>query len=292
MSVVDVCGPDRATLLRYAGAVEDASEHAVAAAISALARRELGELPPVTGFVAAAGLGARGQVDGHAVVVGSARLLAGADIAVPGDVAEQRLAWEHAGRTTVLVAVDGVVAGMLALADTVKPSAAAAVRELAAMGLRTVLLTGDNRATADTVAAEVGIDEVIAEVLPDGKAAVIAQLRAAGRSVAMVGDGVNDAPALAGADLGMAVVSGTDVALGASDLILVRDDLRVVPSAVRLARATLRTIHGNLVWAFGYNAAALPLAAFGLLNPFIAGGAMVLSSLFVVSNSLRLRRFG
>jgi P-type E1-E2 ATPase len=205
---------------------------------------------------------------------------------------EQRLAWERKGRTTVLVAVDGTVTGMVALADTVKPSAAAAIRELTAMGLRTVLLTGDNAATAHAVAEEVGIDEVIAEVLPDGKADVIARLRAEGRSVAMVGDGVNDAPALAGANLGMAVVSGTDVALGAADLILVRDDLRVVPSAVQLARATLRTIHGNLLWAFGYNAAALPLAAFGLLNPLIAGGAMVLSSLFVVSNSLRLRRFG
>jgi P-type E1-E2 ATPase len=154
-----------------------------------------------------------------------------------------------------------------------------------------VLLTGDNAATARAVADQVGISDVIAEVLPDGKADVIVRLRGEGRSVAMVGDGVNDAPALAVADLGMAVVTGTDVALGAADLILVRDDLRVVPAAVRLARGTLRTIHGNLVWAFGYNVAAIPLAAFGLLNPLIAGGAMVLSSLFVVSNSLRLRRF-
>jgi len=290
MTVVDTAG-DRAALLRLAGAVEDASEHAVATAISAVARRELGVLPPVTGFTSQAGLGARGQVDGRSVVVGSARLMAADGIDVPTDLHEQRLAWERAGRTTVLVAVDGLVTGMLALADTVKPSAAAAIRELTAMGLRTVLLTGDNAATAHAVAAEVGIDEVIAEVLPDGKADVIARLRAEGRSVAMVGDGVNDAPALAGANLGMAVVTGTDVALGAADLILVRDDLRVVPCAVRLARGTLRTIRGNLVWAFGYNAAALPLAAFGLLNPLIAGGAMVLSSLFVVSNSLRLRRF-
>jgi cation-transporting P-type ATPase A/B/Cu+-exporting ATPase len=291
MTVVDTAG-DRAALLRVAGAVEDASEHAVATAISAVARRELGTLPPVTGFTSLAGLGARGHVDGHAVLVGSARLMAADGIDLPTDLHEQRLAWERAGRTTVVVAVDGTVTGMLALADTVKPSAAAAVRELTAMGLRTVLLTGDNAATAHAVAAEVGIDEVIAEVLPDGKADVIARLRAEGRSVAMVGDGVNDAPALAGANLGMAVVTGTDVALGAADLILVRDDLRVVPCAVRLARGTLRTIHGNLLWAFGYNAAALPLAAFGLLNPLIAGGAMVLSSLFVVSNSLRLRRFG
>ncbi|HEX4704153.1 MAG TPA: copper-translocating P-type ATPase, partial [Pseudonocardiaceae bacterium] len=295
MAVVDtatVDGTDRAGLLRAAGAVEDASEHVVAAAISALARRELGVLPPVTGFASLAGLGAAGTVAGQAVVVGSARLMAGRGVDVPSEMDEQRLAWERKGRTTVLVAVDGTVTGMVALADTVKPSAAAAIRELTAMGLRTVLLTGDNAATAHAVAEEVGIDEVIAEVLPDGKADVIARLRAEGRSVAMVGDGVNDAPALAGANLGMAVVSGTDVALGAADLILVRDDLRVVPSAVQLARATLRTIHGNLLWAFGYNAAALPLAAFGLLNPLIAGGAMVLSSLFVVSNSLRLRRFG
>jgi heavy metal translocating P-type ATPase len=295
MAVVDVtCAADvtRAELLRAAGAVEDASEHAVATAIVTLARRELAELPEVTEFTSLAGRGARGLVDEQPVVVGSARLMAAESVDVPAGMAERRLAWEQQGRTTVLVAVRGVFAGMIALADTVKPTAAAAVRELTAMGLRTVLLTGDNTATAHAVAAEVGIDEVIAEVLPDGKAAVIQRLRAEGRSVAMVGDGVNDAPALAVADLGMAVVSGTDVALGAADLILVRDDLRVVPSAVRLARATLRTIHGNLAWAFGYNVAAVPLAAFGLLNPLIAGGAMVLSSLFVVSNSLRLRRFG
>jgi heavy metal translocating P-type ATPase len=295
MSVVDVTtadGVERAALLRAAGAVENASEHAVATAIVALARKELGELPEVAEFTGLAGLGAKGRVDDATVVVGSARLLAAESVEVPADLARQRLAWEQRGRTTVLVAVRGELAGMIALADTVKPSAAAAVRELGGLGLRTVLLTGDNAATAHAVAEEVGIAEVIAEVLPDGKAEVIRALRADGRSVAMVGDGVNDAPALAVADLGMAVVSGTDVALGAADLILVRDDLRVVPVAVQLARGTLRTIHGNLLWAFGYNVAAVPLAAFGLLNPLIAGGAMVLSSLFVVSNSLRLRRFG
>jgi heavy metal translocating P-type ATPase len=295
MAVVDIAtsaGVSRGDLLRAAGAVEDASEHAVATAIVTLARRELPDLPEVTDFTALAGRGASGTVDGQPVLVGSARLLASSNVPVPAALDEQRQAWEQQGRTTVLVAVDGACAGMLALADTVKPSAAAAVRELAALGLRTVLLSGDNAATARAVADEVGIGEVIAEVLPDGKADVITRLRAEGRSVAMVGDGVNDAPALAVADLGMAVVSGTDVALGAADLILVRDDLRVVPSAVRLARGTLRTIHGNLLWAFGYNVAAVPLAAFGLLNPLIAGGAMVLSSLFVVSNSLRLRRFG
>ncbi|HEX3649281.1 MAG TPA: heavy metal translocating P-type ATPase [Pseudonocardiaceae bacterium] len=289
MAVVDLAlapGVTRPELLAAAGAVEDASEHAVATAIVTLARRELAEVSAVTSFESLAGLGASGVVDGRSVVVGSARL-----VPAPAELDEQRLAWERAGRTTVVVSVDGTVIGMLALADTVKPSAAAAVRELTGLGLRTVLLTGDNAATARAVAGAVGIDEVVAEVLPDGKAEVIALLRAQGRSVAMVGDGVNDAPALAVADLGMAVVTGTDVALGAADLILVRDDLRVVPAAVRLARGTLRTIHGNLLWAFGYNVAAIPLAAFGLLNPLIAGGAMVLSSLFVVSNSLRLRRF-
>jgi P-type E1-E2 ATPase len=278
-------------LLAAAGAVEDASEHAVATAIVTLARRELAEVPAVSSFVSLAGLGASGVVDGRSVVVGSARLMASRSFPVPPGLSEQRESWEALGRTTVLVAVDDVVVGMIALADTVKPSAALAVRELTELGLRTVLLTGDNAATARAVADQVGISDVIAEVLPDGKADVIVRLRGEGRSVAMVGDGVNDAPALAVADLGMAVVTGTDVALGAADLILVRDDLRVVPAAVRLARGTLRTIHGNLVWAFGYNVAAIPLAAFGLLNPLIAGGAMVLSSLFVVSNSLRLRRF-
>jgi heavy metal translocating P-type ATPase len=294
MAVVDVAvaaGVTRPSLLAAAGAVEDASEHAVATAIVTLARRELAEVPAVSSFVSLAGLGASGVVDGRSVVVGSARLMASRSFPVPPGLSEQRESWEALGRTTVLVAVDDVVVGMIALADTVKPSAALAVRELTELGLRTVLLTGDNAATARAVADQVGISDVIAEVLPDGKADVIVRLRGEGRSVAMVGDGVNDAPALAVADLGMAVVTGTDVALGAADLILVRDDLRVVPAAVRLARGTLRTIHGNLVWAFGYNVAAIPLAAFGLLNPLIAGGAMVLSSLFVVSNSLRLRRF-
>ncbi|HEX5119513.1 MAG TPA: heavy metal translocating P-type ATPase [Pseudonocardiaceae bacterium] len=292
MAVVDVASDiPRPTLLAAAGAVEDASEHAVATAIVTLARRELAEVPAVSSFVSLAGLGASGVVDGRSVVVGSARLMASRSLPVPSRLASLRVEWEALGRTTVLVAVDDVVVGIIALADTVKPSAAAAVRELAGLGLRTVLLTGDNAATARAVADQVGISDVIAEVLPDGKADVIARLRREGHSVAMVGDGVNDAPALAVADLGMAVVTGTDVALGAADLILVRDDLRVVPAAVRLARGTLRTIHGNLLWAFGYNVAAIPLAAFGLLNPLIAGGAMVLSSLFVVSNSLRLRRF-
>jgi cation-transporting P-type ATPase A/B/Cu+-exporting ATPase len=212
-------------------------------------------------------------------------------VTIPAELAAASTEWEASGHTTVLLAADGVALGAFALADTVKPSAKGAIAELRVMGLRTVLLTGDNAATARSVAGEVGIDEVIAEVMPDDKEAVIQRLQSEGHSVAMVGDGVNDAPALARADLGLAVVSGTDVALGAADLILVRDDLDVVPGALKLARSTLRTIHGNLAWAFGYNVAALPLAAFGLLNPLIAGGAMALSSLFVVSNSLRLRRF-
>jgi cation-transporting P-type ATPase A/B/Cu+-exporting ATPase len=285
-------GPGLNTVLRHAGAVENASEHAVAAAISALARAGLEVIPPVTDFTSLSGLGARGVVDGQEVLVGSARLLTERGIPLPAALAEQRARWERQGCTTVLVAADGVAEGAFALTDTVRPSAASAVAELHRLGLRTVLLTGDNEATARTVGAQIGIDEVIAEVLPHDKAAVIEDLRARGRAVAMVGDGVNDAPALARADLGLAIVSGTDVALGAADLILMRTDLTIVPSAIKLARRTLRTIRGNLAWAFSYNIAALPLAALGLLNPLIAGGAMTLSSLFVVTNSLRLRRFG
>ncbi|MGH3831712.1 MAG: heavy metal translocating P-type ATPase [Pseudonocardiaceae bacterium] len=294
MAVIDVTlteGTELDTLLRHAGAVEDASEHAVATAISALARAGLGKIPPVTDFTSLSGLGARGVVDGQEVLVGSARLLAARGIPVPAELEAQRIRWEQRGATTVLVVAGGVVEGAFALTDTVRPSAAAAVSELLRLGLRMVLLTGDNEATARAVAAQVGIEEVIAEVLPADKAAVIESLQAQGRSVAMVGDGVNDAPALARADLGLALVTGTDVALGAADLILMRSDLTVVPSAIALARRTLRTIHSNLGWAFSYNIAALPLAALGLLNPLIAGGAMTLSSLFVVSNSLRLRRF-
>ncbi|MGH3438914.1 MAG: heavy metal translocating P-type ATPase, partial [Sciscionella sp.] len=294
MSVVDlraVGGVARATLLGYAAAVENASEHVVARAISAVASEELAQLPAVTGFRSLAGLGAGGSVDGHQVLIGSSKLFADNGVAVPEELATPLADWERAGRTTVLVAADDVAIGALALADTVKPSAAPAVAALRKLGMRTVLLTGDNSGTARAVAEEVGIDEVVADVLPSDKAVVIEKLRAEGRTVAMVGDGVNDAPALAGANLGLAVVTGTDVALGAADLILVRDNLDVVPTAIRLARATLGTIRGNLAWAFGYNLAALPLAAFGLLNPLIAAGAMALSSLLVVSNSLRLRNF-
>jgi Cu+-exporting ATPase len=295
MAVVDVVlreGTELDTVLRHAGAVEDASEHAVAAALTALARAGLGGVPAVTDFTSLSGLGARGVVEGREVLVGSARLLIAQGIPVPATLEEQRVQWERRGCTTVVVAADGVTEGAFALTDTVRPSAAAAVAELHRLGLRTVLLTGDNEATARTVGAQVGIEDVIAEVLPHDKATVIETLQGQGRSVAMVGDGVNDAPALARADLGLAVVSGTDVALGAADLILMRNELTVAPQAIKLARSTLRTIHSNLAWAFSYNIAALPLAAFGLLNPLIAGGAMTLSSLFVVTNSLRLRRFG
>jgi cation-transporting P-type ATPase A/B/Cu+-exporting ATPase len=291
MAVLDTWlarGVEPAAALRAAGAVEAASEHVVGAAIVAAARAECPEIPAVTGFHALPGLGARGWVDGQEVLVGSARLLADRGVAIPEELADTRQAWQARGRTAVVLAAGGTVLAAFALADTVKPSAVRAVAELHRLGLSTVLLSGDNQATAATVAEAVGIGEVIAEVLPADKAGTVRRLQAAGRSVAMVGDGVNDAPALATADLGLAVVTGTDVALGAADLILVRNDLDVVPRAMRLARATLGTIRGNLAWAFGYNLAALPLAAAGLLNPLIAGGAMALSSLLVVSNSLRL----
>ena len=202
-----------------------------------------------------------------------------------------RESWEEQGRTAVLCGEDGAAVAVFALADAVKPTAARAVAELHRLGLRTILLTGDNATTGRAVADEVGIERVISEVLPDEKADVVRGLRAEGHVVAVIGDGVNDAPALATADLGLAVATGTDIAIDAADLILVRDDLTVAPDAIRLARATLRTIRGNLLWAFGYNLAALPLAALGLLNPLIAGATMALSSFFVVSNSLRLRRF-
>jgi len=293
LTLGDVSRPD---LLRYAGAVEHASEHAVAAAISEAARAEAagetGSLPLAADFQALPGLGARGLVDGHEVVVGRDRLFAERGMDVPDELAGQCREQERSGHTTVLVAWDGKVRGAIAVTDDVKPSAAPAVAELRALGLHPVLLTGDNEATARAVAAAAGIDEVIAGTLPDGKAAVIAGLQAQGKQVAMVGDGVNDAPALAAADLGLALGSGTDVAMSAADLILLRDDLRTVPDAIRLSRATFRTIRRNLLWAFGYNVAALPLAAIGFLNPIIAAAAMTLSSVFVVASSLRLQRFG
>jgi heavy metal translocating P-type ATPase len=290
-AVQPVPGTSRGDLLRYAGSVEQASEHAVAAAVTALAVAEAASLTSAEGFMALPGLGARGVVDGHEVVVGRSRLFADRGTEIPADLAEWCRAQEQAGGTAVLVSWDDVVHGALAVTDTVKPSAAQAVAELRGLGLRPVLLTGDNAATAQAVAAAAGIEEVISEALPAAKAQVITDLQTAGRSVAMVGDGVNDGPALAAAQLGLALGSGTDVAICAADLILLRDDLEVVPDAIKLARATFRTIRRNLAWAFCYNVLAIPLAALGFLNPILAAAAMTLSSVFVVWNSLRLRRF-
>jgi P-type Cu+ transporter len=284
-------GASRAELLRRAGSVELASEHAVAAAISAAARDEHAALSQPEDFTALPGLGARGVVDGMQVTVGRERLLRDVGLRVPGELSGQAREWERRGMTTVLVGWQTAAHGVLAVADTVKPSAAPAVNELRGLGLRTVLLTGDNEATARAVGALAGVDEVIAGAMPADKAGIVAGLQADGRAVAMVGDGVNDGPALAAARLGLALGSGTDVAISAADLILLRDDLMAVPEAIRLARGTFRTIRRNLGWAFGYNAAAIPLAAVGLLNPLIAAAAMALSSLFVVWNSLRLRNF-
>ena len=278
-------------LLRDAGSLEQASEHAVGSAITAAAQLKFGRLPQATDFLSLPGLGASGTVDGHQLVVGRTKLLAERGISVPAQIAGRCTAWEVLCHTAVLVARDGQTIGAVAVTDAVKPSAAAAVKQLHRLGLRCVLLTGDNEATARAVAAEVGIREVVAGALPQDKVQLIRDLQSQGRSVAMVGDGVNDGPALVAADLGLAVGSGTDVAINAADLILVRDDLGVVPDAIRLARSTIRTIRGNLLWAFGYNVVAIPLAALGRLDPLIAGGAMALSSAFVVWNSSRLRGF-
>ncbi|MFF2994773.1 heavy metal translocating P-type ATPase [Streptomyces sp. NPDC057950] len=281
-------GGDEKELLRLAGALEHASEHPVARAIAAGAQERAGALPAVRDFESAPGLGVRGRVEGHDVRVG--RLDQGA---LPRELARAKAAAEADGRTAVVVTRDGVALGVLTVADTVKETSAQAVRELRALGLTPVLLTGDNRAVAESVARAVGIDpgDVVAEVLPQDKVDVVRRLQGEGRTVAMVGDGVNDAAALATADLGLAMGTGTDAAIEASDLTLVRGDLRVAADAIRLSRRTLSTIRGNLVWAFAYNVAALPLAAAGLLNPMIAGAAMAFSSVFVVTNSLRLRTF-
>jgi len=284
-------GVERHDALRLVGALEEASEHPIARAIAEAARAELGQLPTVERFVNREGLGAQGTVDGKELVVGRPRLLEEHGLADSADLDALRQAAEAEGRTAIVAGWDGAVKAVFVIADTPKPSSAAAVRRLRALGLRPILLTGDNRTTAEAIAAEVGIDEVIAEVLPADKAAVVRRLQDEGRVVAMVGDGVNDAPALAQADLGLAIGTGTDVAIEASDLTLVSGDLNAAPDAIRLARRTLGTIKGNLFWAFAYNVAALPLAVAGLLNPLVAGAAMALSSVFVVSNSLRLRRF-
>ena len=289
--VVPADGERRADVLRLAGALEDGSEHPIARAIARAAREELGVVPPVEGFASSAGLGVEGVVEGHAMVAGRPALLADRALTPDATVAAAIDRARAAGRTAVAVAWDGRLRGVLVVADTVRPTSAEAVRRLRDLGLRPVLLTGDAEATARAVAAEVGIEDVIAEVMPEGKADVIRRLQAEGRVVAMVGDGVNDAPALAQADLGVAMGTGTDVAMEASDLTLVSGDLRGAADAIRLSRRTLRTIKVNLAWAFGYNIAALPLAAMGYLNPVIAGATMALSSVLVVANSLRLRRF-
>ncbi|MEU0965445.1 heavy metal translocating P-type ATPase [Streptomyces sp. NPDC005917] len=278
-------GADEDEVLRLAGALEHASEHPVARAIAAGAEARVGKLPAAEHFENVPGRGVRGRVDGREVAVG--RLFD----AVPRELAAARSRAEREGRTAVLAGWDGQARGVLAVADAVKETSAEAVRELRALGLTPVLLTGDNRAVAEAVARATGIDEVIAEVLPEDKVDVVRRLRREGRTVAMVGDGVNDAAALATADLGLAMGTGTDAAIEAGDLTLVRGDLRVAADAIRLSRRTLATIKGNLMWAFGYNVAALPLAAAGLLNPMIAGAAMAFSSVFVVTNSLRLRTF-
>ncbi|WP_442812605.1 heavy metal translocating P-type ATPase [Streptomyces sp. NBC_01210] len=274
-------------LLRFAGALEHASEHPIARAVAAGAEERVGTLPAAESFENVPGLGVRGVVEGHEVLVGRARLLTEAGVELPDELASAATE----GRTEIFAAVDGKALGMLTVADAVKDTSAEAVARLRALGLTPVLLTGDNKAVAESVAAEIGIDEVYAEVMPEDKVAVVKRLQAEGRSVAMVGDGVNDAAALATADLGLAMGTGTDAAIEAGDLTLVRGDLRVAADAIRLARRTLTTIKGNLFWAFGYNVAALPLAASGLLNPMIAGFAMAFSSVFVVTNSLRLRSF-
>ena len=294
MAVTEVApapGTSRETLLRRLGAVEDASRHPVTAAVSSFARAELGTLPRAGGFRATPGLGAFGIVDGTEVRAGREKLFADREITVPEDLADRCARWRQGGRTVVLAGWDGQVTGAVAVADTVKPSAPAAVAALRGLGLRTVLLTGDSQAVAEAIAAETGVDEVIAGALPGDKAAVVRRLQAEGRRVAVAGDGVNDGPALAAADLGLALGSVADVAISAADLIVLREDLGAVPQAISLARATLATIRRNLAWAFGYNVAAIPVAAAGLLNPLIAGAAMAASSAFVVASSVRLRRF-
>ncbi|MGW1075894.1 heavy metal translocating P-type ATPase [Streptomyces sp. NPDC002537] len=284
-------GTAEADVLRLAGALEHASEHPVARAVAAGAAERVGTLPVPEDFANVPGLGVQGVVDGHAVLVGREKLLDAWAMPLPAGLARAKGEAESAGRTAVAVAWDGEARAVLEVADAVKATSAEAVRRLRALGLTPILLTGDNRAAAEAVAAEVGIDEVIAEVMPEDKVDVVKRLQDEGRSVAMVGDGVNDAAALAQADLGLAMGTGTDAAIEAGDLTLVRGDLRVAADAIRLARRTLATIKGNLFWAFGYNVAALPLAAAGLLNPMIAGAAMAFSSVFVVGNSLRLRGF-
>ena len=294
MTLVDVIAAsntDRQTLLRHAGALEDASEHPIAQAIAKGAKAELGALPVLEDFTAVAGKGVQGIVDGHAVVVGRESLLADWAQHLDTTLSAAKARAESEGKTAIAVGWDGSARGILVVADTVKPTSAEAIRQFKRLGLKPVLLTGDNQTVANRIAAEVGIDEVIADVLPADKVDAVKRLQSEGKVVAMVGDGVNDAAALATADLGLAMGTGTDVAIEAADITLVRGDLRAAADAIRLSRKTLATIKTNLFWAFGYNVAAIPLAALGLLNPMLAGAAMAFSSVFVVGNSLRLRSF-
>lgn len=294
MTLVDVVtepGVDRAQLLRLAGALEDASEHPIAQAIAKGATQEVGQLPTPEDFANVEGKGVQGIVEGTSVVVGRESLLADWSQKLSREVAAAKASAENEGKTVVAIGWDGQARGILVVADTVKPTSAEAIAQLKAIGLTPVLLTGDNEAVARRIAAEVGIDQVIAEVLPKDKVDVVARLQKEGKVVAMVGDGVNDAPALAQADLGLAMGTGTDVAIEASDITLVRGDLRSAVDAIRLSRKTLATIKTNLFWAFAYNVAAIPVAALGMLNPMLAGAAMAFSSVFVVGNSLRLRGF-
>ncbi|OBB95831.1 heavy metal translocating P-type ATPase [Mycolicibacterium peregrinum] len=291
LDVITAAGEDPAEVLRLAGAVEDGSEHPIARAIAKGARDKLGELPSVEDFANVAGLGVQGVVDGHALVVGRRQLLADWGQQLPPNLDTAMREAQSQGRTAIAVGWDGQARAVLVVADAVKPTSKEAIEQLRGLGLEPIMLTGDNEAAAHAIAEQVGVHEVYAEVLPQDKVDVVKRLQDEGRVVAMVGDGVNDAAALAQADLGLAMGTGTDVAIEASDLTLVRGDLRAAADAIRLSRRTLATIKGNLFWAFAYNVAALPLAAAGLLNPMLAGAAMAFSSVFVVSNSLRLRRF-